>query len=107
MSKKWLLIALVLITQHAFAAPQYEYKKIAVGARWKQCGYSRESAIRWAHVSTKNEANRICDDMGNGWRFSHQDFKGYEQAIPCKNAKTFQAEVDKAIYVCKRLVKKP
>ena len=105
-SKKWLGILLVLLAQQGFAAPQYEYTKVSAAGRWKHCESTRDMAIRWAHTTAENDARDTCNRKGNGWRYSHREFKGYEQAIPCKGERKFKAEVTKATYVCKRVVKK-
>lgn len=87
-------------------ATDYEYRTIAGGAIWNSCEGNRDSAITWAKRSAKNQANEDCRDLGTGWRFDRVVHEGYEQAIPCRDGRTFKGEITKASFSCKRLVKK-
>lgn len=86
-------------------ATEYEYQTIPGGAIWNSCEGNRNSAITWAKRSAKNQANDDCRDLGTGWRFDRVVQEGYEQAIPCRDGRTFKGEITKASYSCKRLLK--
>jgi hypothetical protein len=75
-------------------------KQVRVSAQgiWKQCEYSKESALMWARISSENDAHDECYALGKSFR--GWEFKGYEQAIACPNGKSWRAEITKAIALC-------
>lgn len=80
----------------------YTYKEIPIESDWKQCEYSRESAQLWAKNTLKNNASTDCQALGKGWWFSSIKLVGYEQALVCKDGKSWKYRIRQGVAVCKK-----
>jgi len=101
-----LLSALVLSLVALFSTPPaFAETKTVVGQGSTDVCFSRETALKLAHIGAENDGHKECSALGDSWRYTGNTFAGYEQCFRCGKSEEFKCKVTQAMFQCTSMKK--
>lgn len=95
MLKLWIAGLLMTVAANVVAATQNVAAQGDSGTCWR-----RETALKMAIRTTKNDAWQECRALGPGWRVQEEKSSGYPDCKPCRSSGEFKCQITQAVYSC-------
>lgn len=99
-----MMLALAAVAVMTAMPVRAETRTVVTEGKTDVC-FSRQEALKLAHIGASNDGRSACYGLGKGWRFSKLQFAGYEQCFRCGKSEEFRCKVTQAVFVCENTEK--